>query len=72
MAVRVEEQVYRVVEAESRAAIAKVGGLVKAELSNVRTGRLWEARFRPQERVEELQVERHIMEFLESSHPRAG
>jgi len=64
MAVRVEEQVYRVVEAESRAAIAKVGGLVKAELSNVRTGRLWEARFRPQERLEELQVERHIMEFL--------
>jgi len=64
MVVRVEEQVYRVLEVESRAAIAKLGGMVKAELSNVRTGRLWEARFRPQERLEKLQVERHIMEFL--------
>jgi elongation factor P len=64
MVVRVEEQVYRVLDVESRAAIAKLGGVIKAELSNVRTGRLWEARFRPQERLEELQVERHIMEFL--------
>lgn len=44
--------------------IAKLGGLVKSGLSNVMTGRLWEARFRPQERLEELQVERHIVEFL--------
>jgi elongation factor P len=64
MVVRVEGQVYRVLEVESRAAIAKLGGLVKAELSNVRTGHLWEARFRPQERLEVLQVERQIMEFL--------
>jgi elongation factor P len=64
LVVRVEGQVYRVLEVESRAAIAKLGGGVKAELSNVRTGRLWEARFRPQERLEDLQVERHIMEFL--------
>ncbi len=62
--VRVEGEVYRVLQVESKAAIAKLGGVVKAELSNVRTGRLWEARFRPQERLEELQVERHIMEFL--------
>src|SRR5271157_1102094 len=64
MVVRVEGQVYRVLHAESKAAAAKLGGVVKAELSNVRTGRLWEARFRPQERVEELQVERRNMEFL--------
>jgi len=64
MVVRIEEQVYRVLEVESRAAIAKLGGLVKAELSNVKTGHLWEARFRPQERLEELQVERRSMEFL--------
>ena len=64
MVVRVEGQVYRVLEVESRAAIAKLGGVVKTELSNLTTGRLWEARFRPQERLEDLQVERHIMEFL--------
>jgi elongation factor P len=62
--VRVEGQVYRVLEVEAKAAAAKLGGIVKAKLSNVRTNRLWEARFRPQERLEDLPVERHLMEFL--------
>ncbi len=64
MVVRVEGQIYRVLKVESKAAAAKLGGVVKAELSNVVTGRLWEARFRPQEHVEELQVERRNLEFL--------
>lgn len=64
MVVRVEGQVYRVLEVESKAAAAKLGGVVKAELGNVTTGRLWEARFRPQERLEDLPVERRNMEFL--------
>lgn len=64
MVVRVEGQVYRVLQVEAKAAAAKLGGVVKAELSNVMTGRLWEARFRPQERLEDLQVERRNMEFL--------
>jgi elongation factor P len=64
MVIRIDGQVYRVLEVESKAAAAKLGGLVKAQLSNVTTGRIWEARFRPQERLEELQVERQIMEFL--------
>jgi elongation factor P len=64
MVVRVEGQVYRVIEVEAKAAAAKLGGVVKAELSNVNTGRLWEARFRPQERLEDLPVERRNMEFL--------
>jgi elongation factor P len=64
MVIRVEGEIYRVLEAESKAAIAKLGGVVKAELSNVRTGNLWEARFRPQERLEDLAVERYLMEFL--------
>jgi elongation factor P len=64
LVVRVEGQVYRVLEVETKHAVAKLGGVVKAELSNVKTARLWEARFRPQERLEDLQVERRIMEFL--------
>jgi elongation factor P len=64
MVVRIEGQVYRVMEVEAKAAAAKLGGVVKAELSNVNTGRLWEARFRPQERLEDLPVERRNMEFL--------
>ena len=62
--IRVEGQIYRVLNVESKAAAAKLGGVVKAELSNVSSGRMWEARFRPQERLEELQVERRNMEFL--------
>jgi len=62
--VQVEGQVYRVLEVEAKAAAAKLGGVVKAKLSNVKTHHLWEARFRPQERLEELQVERRILEFL--------
>ena len=64
MVVRVEGQVYRVLAVESKAAAAKLGGVVKAELSNVHTGRLWEARFRPQERLEDLPVDRRNLEFL--------
>lgn len=64
MVIRAEGQIYRVLKVESKAAAAKLGGVVKAELSNVATGRVWEARFRPQEHVEELQVERRNMEFL--------
>jgi len=64
MVVRIEGQTYRVLSVEAKAAAAKLGGVVKAELSNVMTGRLWEARFRPQERLEDLPVERRNMEFL--------
>ncbi len=64
MVVRVEGQIYRVLAVEAKAAAAKLGGVVKAELSNMSSGRLWEARFRPQERLEDLDVTRRNMEFL--------
>lgn len=71
MVIRVEGQICRVLKIEAKAAAAKLGGIVKAELSNVATGRLWEARFRPQEYVEELKVERRNMEFLFREGERA-
>jgi elongation factor P len=64
MVVRVEDQICRVLKVEAKAAAAKLGGVVKAELSNVNTGRLREARFRPQERLEDLEITRRNMEFL--------
>ena len=64
MVVRVEGQIYRILKVEAKAAAAKLGGVVRAELSNLLTGRLWEARFRPQERLEDLEIERRNMEFL--------
>jgi len=64
MVLRVEEDIYKVLEVEARAGAAKMGGVVKTKLSNVRSGRLWEPHFRPQERLEDLELERHMMEFL--------
>lgn len=63
-ALRIEGQIYRTLEVESRAGAAKMGGIVKTKLINVRTGRMWEPRFRPQERLEDLLLERRMMEFL--------
>jgi elongation factor P len=64
MTIRTEGQIYRVLAAESKAGAAKLSGVVKTKLSNVRSGHTWEAHFRPQERLEEVQLERRIMEFV--------
>ena len=64
MVIRFEGQVYKVLDVDSKAGAAKMGGVVKAWLSNLRTARLLEHHFRPQERLEDLELERHNMEFL--------
>src|SRR5260370_25437886 len=64
MALRIDKQIYRVIEVESRAGAAKMGGTVRARLCNVRSGRIWDQHFRPQERLEDLELERRKMEFL--------
>jgi len=64
MILRIEGDIYKVLEVEARAGAAKMGGVVKTKLSNVKSGRLWEPHFRPQERLEDLELERHMMEFL--------
>ena len=64
MVIRVEGDVYKVLEVDAKAGAAKLGGVVKTKLSNVNTGRLWEPHFRPQERFEELGLEHRSMEFL--------
>jgi elongation factor P len=67
MAVRFEGQVYKVLQVESKAGAAKMGGVVKATLSNLHSGRLLDQHFRPAERLEDFELERHDMEFLYSS-----
>jgi elongation factor P len=62
--IRIEGEIYKVLEVEAKAGAAKMGGVVKTKLSNVRSGRLWEPHFRPQERLEDLELERHMMEFI--------
>ena len=64
MAIRVEGQIYRVLEAESKAGTAKLGGVVKTKLSNVGSGHIWEPHFRPHERLEDVELERRNLEFV--------
>ena len=64
MALRIDGQIYRVVEVEARAGAAKMAGTVRTRLSNVRGGRIWDQHFRPQERLENLELERRRVEFL--------
>ena len=53
MALRIDKQIYKVLEAEAKAGAAKMGGLVKTKLRDAVSGRLWEPHFRPDERLED-------------------
>jgi elongation factor P len=64
MVVRIHNQIYKVLELEARAGAAKMSGVVKAKMINLRSGHAWESHFRPQESLENLDVERRLMEFL--------
>ncbi len=61
---RIDGQIYKVLELEAKAGAAKMNGVVKAKMVNVRSGRAWEPHFRPQEKLEDLQIDRRQMEFL--------
>jgi elongation factor P len=64
MFIRIEGQIYEVLQAQSRAGAAKLGGLVKTRLRNVLGGRMWEPHFRPEQRIEDVELERQILEYL--------
>ena len=64
MALRLEGQVFKVLQSEFKAGGGQTSGVVKSMLQNVATGRQWERRFHPDEKLNDLPVDRHIMEFL--------
>ncbi len=66
MAIRFEGQIHKVLEAEFKAGAGQAGGFVRTELRNTSTGRISEPHFRPEERLEDVDLERHSMEFLYS------
>jgi elongation factor P len=66
MAVRIEGQIFKVLEVEVKAGGGQLGGVVKTKLRNLSSGRLWEPHFRPDERLEDLELERQAMEFIYS------
>lgn len=66
MAVRIDRQVYRVVEVEARAPTAQMSGTIRARLSNLRSGRTWDQHFRPLEKLENVALEKGALQFLYS------
>jgi elongation factor P len=64
MVIRLEQDVYRVAEAVSHSGSGQMRGFVHATLRNLRTSNVTERRFRPEERVEEIELDRRTMEYL--------
>ena len=66
VALRIDKQIFKVLAVEVKAGAAKMGGTVRALLSNVRSGRLWDQHFRPQERLDDVALEKRAAEYLYS------
>ena len=66
MALRLDGQVFKVLQSEFKAGGGQTGGVVKSLLQNVVSGREWERRFHPEEKLDDLPLERRSMEFLYS------
>lgn len=66
MALRIDREVYRVLEVEQKSGAAQMGGSVRARLSSARSGRIWDQHFRPLERLEDVELEKRRVEYLYS------
>lgn len=64
MIVEVQGQMHRVLSAEYRAGGGKMPGAVHARLQELATGSVTDRRFRPEEKLTTVAVERETMEFL--------
>lgn len=66
MILKVGEDLFKVVESAHHVGQGKMPGSVHAKLRNVTKGTLKELRWRPEERLEDIQLEKQEMEFLYS------
>ncbi|HXE75495.1 MAG TPA: elongation factor P [Candidatus Xenobia bacterium] len=64
MTVRLEGELYKVISADYHAGGGKMPGVTHAKLRNRLTGAVRERRFRPEERLEAVEIERQAMQFL--------
>jgi elongation factor P len=62
--IKLEGQVHRVVEADSHFGGGRMGSLVKLKLENVATGAQTERRFRPEDKIEAVEVDRKHLTYL--------
>jgi elongation factor P len=64
MILQVEKSLYKVLATEYHMGGGKMGGLVHVKLKEIRTGLLLEKKFKPDERLNSVELERKTMEFL--------
>jgi elongation factor P len=64
MVVRLEEDLYRIIEADYHLGGGKMHGVVHTKLKNMRSAHVIERRFRQDERFEEVSLDRQNMEYL--------
>lgn len=64
MAIRYQDQPYKVIAADYHPGQGKMGGVNHLRLKNLSTGTLWEHSFRSELKLEELPVDRQALEFL--------
>jgi elongation factor P len=63
MAIRLEGETYRVMEAEAHAGTAKMGGFVHARLLRIGTESQTDRRFRLEEKLEDLELAKRTLEY---------
>lgn len=64
MILQFEKNLYKVLSAEYHMGGGKMGGLVHVKLKDFRTGLFLDRKFKPEERVGNVELNRKIMEFL--------
>lgn len=64
MAIRLEGELFRVLSAAYHGGGGKMGGVTHAKLRNLRTGTLREWRFRGEQAVERIELEKQELQFL--------
>jgi elongation factor P len=64
MAIRFENQTYKVLAADYQPGQGKMGGVMHARLKNLVTGTTWEHGFRAELKLQEIPVEKRAVGFL--------
>ncbi|HXF03882.1 MAG TPA: elongation factor P [Blastocatellia bacterium] len=66
MVVKLDGELYRIIQAEYHAGGGQFGGTMFAKAENLQTRHIKEWRFHPDQKVEDVELERQEMEFLYS------
>lgn len=61
---RIDKNLYKVITAEYHLGGGKMGGLVHVKLKDVRSGLFLDRKFKPEERLDDVELDRKTMEFL--------